>query len=216
MLAESVGRSLGHGLRDDCVEERRADRLPVLRGGDPLPCATDLHQGQPAAGEAQLHRGQVPAPADAAPGAAPASAVCAVQVAAGSTPGARRHRLRDPGDAHRLRCRPQDFRDPADPAQRRPQADRGVHALRQRGHRALPLATRDPGALPHPRWPAERAPGQAAAVPRRTGAYPQSRQERADPQRLPGPAGKGARASGLPPDPDGDAAFPQPGGVQPR
>ena len=78
LLAESAGRPAGHGLRDDPVQGWQADRLPVLRSGDPLPCPPDLHQGQPVARAPRQRRGREPAPAVARRGAAPAAAVCVV------------------------------------------------------------------------------------------------------------------------------------------
>ncbi|MCY1415871.1 hypothetical protein D9M71_313670 [compost metagenome] len=90
-----------------------------------------------------------------------------------------------------------------------------MHAGGQRRHRQVPREARDSRAVPGPRRPAAGKAEQPAPVPRRTRPDPVPRQGRTDPGGLPGAAGEGPGPSGLPADPDGDAAFPQPGGVRP-
>nr|GFD50018.1 hypothetical protein [Tanacetum cinerariifolium] len=58
VLAEPARRPPGHGLRDDHLQVRRDDRLRVLRGGDPLPRAPDLQQGQHHARALALQRSE--------------------------------------------------------------------------------------------------------------------------------------------------------------
>jgi ribonuclease R len=84
---------LAMGVRDDPLENRRNDRLPVLRSGDPLSGAPDLQQGQHHPGNAEDQRSQGPAYRIRRCGAASQAAVCAVQGAAGRTSCAWRDRF---------------------------------------------------------------------------------------------------------------------------
>ncbi|MNM91736.1 hypothetical protein D3C81_1040430 [compost metagenome] len=90
-----------------------------------------------------------------------------------------------------------------------------MHAGGQRGHRRIPAEAWRAGPVPRARRPAAGASGKAARLPGRTGPDPAQGQGPVA-EGLPGTAGEHRRAPGLPPDPDRDAAFVEPGGVQHR
>ncbi|MNE42176.1 hypothetical protein D3C80_1362850 [compost metagenome] len=91
-----------------------------------------------------------------------------------------------------------------------------MHAGGQRGHRRVPQEARNPGPVPCSRRSATGASGKTARLPRRARPVPAQRQGWSVAEGLPGAAGEHRRPPGFPPDPDRDAALPEPGGVQRR
>ncbi len=153
-----------------CEMELSADgqavQVPFLRGGHPLPCPPHLHPGGRGAGEG------LPPGGGQAPGARSQAPAQSLQGIARGPGQARCDRFRNRGNPHHLRRAAQDRSHRAGGAQRRPQADRGVHAVRQRRRGGFLRGQRAAHAVPGARGSHRGETGEPAQVSRRTGPGP--------------------------------------------
>ena len=157
-----AGRPPVHGMRHERHRGGRDLELQVLPGGDALARPPHLYAGlglafQPEERRPREAKALLPHLED------PLRALSRAQ---GRPRGARRDRLRHRRDAARVRRPRQDRPHRARRAQRRAQADRGMHARRERLHRGVPAAAQASGAVPRARGPDAGEAGGAARFPR--------------------------------------------------
>ena len=168
VLAEPERRPPRDGVRLRDQRQGRGRRLPVLSRDDALACTADLHRCVGGAVGARLARRA----ARRRPAAAPAEPVCALRNAGAGPRGARCHRPRDDRNVHRVRPERAHRQDPAARAQRRPQADRGMHAGGQRVRRRFPRARQAAEPVPRARRTDAGAPRERANAARGRSASP--------------------------------------------
>ena len=201
LLAQARGGSPVHGVRHGHHAARRDQGLPLLSRGDALARTPHVHRGLdvalgPGSGEDRASKGAA---------AAPPRPVRAVPIARRRAREARRHRLRFGGARDPVRRARQDHRDRARAAQRRAQADRGMHARRERLRGRLPCQAQADDALPRARAASARQARSVARVPRDVGAAPVGGRE-AERRRLREAPRQRARACGLRSSADGAPA----------
>ena len=211
VLAQGQRRPAVHGLRHGDHAAGRDQGISLLPGRHAFARAPDVHAGVGLAG-GPGHRDDARGEGAAA---APADALRALSRAGRRARQARRHRLRHRRARHRIRRPRQDHAHRSGAAQRRAQADRGMHAGRQRLHGRFPDPGKACGAVPRARSSAARQAGGAPRFPGDLRAAPGGRRG-ADRRRLRETARQRARACRLRPAADGAVALAVAGAVPPR
>ena len=160
VLAQGRRRPVVHGLRHGNHGGRNHQGLHVLSCRHAFARAPHLHAGvgmARCAGQGRHAEGTRAA-------AAPCESVRALSRPGRGAGQARRHRLRHGRAGHRIRRQGQDHAHRSGAAQRRAQADRGMHAGGQRLHGGVPGRAQARRALPRARGSAGRQAGHVCAI----------------------------------------------------